>query len=103
MLFARNALNQAYLLSSRSLTVSQRNSFAYLIRTLSRPGPKVPHPTHVKSVNMWRNMFILAAIPAILLVNINVQFFEEHHPKRADFHPYEYMRKRQKVSSILTQ
>jgi hypothetical protein len=42
-------------------------------------------------------MFFVAAIPAIILVNINVEFFEEHHPKRADFRPYEYMRKRQKV------
>ena len=45
---------------------------------------------------MWRNLFFLAAIPAIALVNINVEFFEEKHPKRVDFHPYEYMRKRQK-------
>jgi cytochrome c oxidase subunit 6a len=52
--------------------------------------------TKKKGVNLWRNLFFLFGIPAILLVNANIMFFEEHHPKRADFAPYEYMRKRSK-------
>ena len=96
VLFAKSALTKAYLMSSRAFSTTPSNSFAYMIKSLSKPSPKVPHPTHVKSVNMWRNLFFLAALPAIALVNINVEFFEEHHPKRADFKPFEYMRKRQK-------
>lgn len=46
---------------------------------------------------MWRNLFLLGGLPAILLVNANIILFEEHHPKRPDFAPFEYMRKRQKV------
>ena len=72
-------------------------SFAYLIKNTPKPAPKVPHgPEHAKTVNMWRNLFFAAAVPAILLVNKNVEFIEEHHPKRAEFHPYEYMRRRVK-------
>ena len=36
----------------------------------------------------------MAGIPAIILVNINVSFFEEQHPKREEFRPFEYMRRR---------
>ncbi len=46
---------------------------------------------------MWRNLFFLAGIPAIVLVNINAFYFEDQHPKRADFLPFDYLRKRQKV------
>lgn len=51
----------------------------------------------VEGINLWRNCFLFIALPVLLLVNGNIVFFEDHHPKRADFHPYEYMYKRQKV------
>ena len=50
---------------------------------------------------MWRNLFFLAGIPAIVLVNINAFYFEDQHPPRAEFKPFEHMRKRQKVKKIL--
>jgi hypothetical protein len=52
----------------------------------------------LKGINLWRNLFIFAGIPVIALVNVNIELFEEHHPKRPDFKPYEYLRKRTKVS-----
>ncbi len=45
---------------------------------------------------MWRNLFFLAGIPAIALVNLNCFYFEEQHPPRPEFLPYEHMRKRSK-------
>lgn len=51
----------------------------------------------IKGVAMWRNLFFLAGIPAIALVNVNCFYFEEQHPARPDFKPYEHMRKRSKV------
>jgi len=32
----------------------------------------------------------------LVIVNYSIMYLEEHHPKRPDFHPYEYMRKRSK-------
>jgi len=46
---------------------------------------------------MWRNLFFLAGIPAIILVNINAFYFEDQHPARPEFKPYDHMRKRSKV------
>jgi hypothetical protein len=125
VLFVKNAATKAHLLANRAFSTTQSNSFAYLIKNIPKPGPKVPFPHHVKckqiavfkksivivspnnsfflilkAVNMWKYLTIFAAIPALILVNINVQFFEEHYPKRAAFRPYEYMRKRQKVCRI---
>jgi hypothetical protein len=48
VLFAKNALTKAYLLSNRAFSTTQSNQFAYLIRNIPKPAPKVPHPTHVK-------------------------------------------------------
>jgi hypothetical protein len=118
VLFAKSALTKAYLLSQRTLTTTKANNFAYLIKSVAQPFKKLPHPDHVKGrhlnifklnlhfyynisltpgVSMWRNLFLLAGIPAILLINANIMLFEDHHPKRPEFKPYEYMRKRQKV------
>ena len=49
---------------------------------------------------MWRNLFIFGGIPAIILINANIILFEDHHPKRPEFRPYEYMRKRTKVKQL---
>ncbi|RNA24542.1 cytochrome c oxidase subunit mitochondrial-like [Brachionus plicatilis] len=89
VLFAKSALTKSYLLA-------QSRNFSYLIKELPKVPKKVPTPEHTSSINLWRNIFIFAGIPALLAINFNVMFLEEHHPKRADFHPYQHMRKRNK-------
>ena len=122
VLFAKSALTKACLLSQRAFSTSRSNAFSYMIKEIPIPSKKVPHPEHVKSnlnrvfkndkkflnvlnfakgVSMWRNLFFLAGIPAIVLVNINAFYFEDQHPPRAEFKPFEHMRKRQKVDNNL--
>ena len=97
MLFTKSVATKAYLLSQRAFSTTNPSNFSYLIKSLPKTVPKLPHPGHVKSVNLWRNLFIVAGIPALLLINYNIEFLEDHHPPRPEFHPYEYMRKRAKV------
>lgn len=97
MLFTKSVATKAYLLSQRAFSTTNPSNFSYLIKSLPKTVPKLPHPGHVKSVNLWRNLFIVAGIPALLLINYNIEFLEDHHPPRPEFHPYEYMRKRTKV------
>lgn len=112
VLFAKSALTRAVL--------AQKRQFSYMIKELPKTPTKVPFPSHVKGssqrtkkelslllnkwfrisikgVAMWKNLFFLAGIPAIALVNVNCFYFEEQHPARPEFKPYEHMRKRSKV------
>ena len=129
VLFAKNAVTKSYLFGQRlanSAGAQPARNFSYLIKSLPRPENfrKLPHPDHVKGiiykfrrlivdllteltslncflgVSLWRNVFFLAGLPAVLLVNINISFFEDHFPKRADFHAYEYKHKRTKVTIL---
>lgn len=49
VLFSRNAATKGYLLAHRVASASQQRGFTYLIKDLSLPSKKVPHPEHVKS------------------------------------------------------
>jgi hypothetical protein len=59
VLFAKNALTKACLLGNRAFSTTPSKSFAYMIKNIPKPGPAVPHPTHVKSkyINMRNQHF----------------------------------------------
>ena len=97
VLFRANAITKSYLLAYRTFSTTNKKQFAELIKTLPKPVPKLPVPEHIPSVGLWKNLTFFAAIPAVLLITGSCYFLDDHHPKRPEFVPYEYMRRRLKV------
>jgi hypothetical protein len=50
---------------------------------------------------LWKKAFLFIGIPIVGLVSFNVFFLEDHHPERAEFKPYDYMRIRNNVNGNL--
>ncbi len=101
VLFRTSAITRTYLSAYRTFSTTNKKQFAELIKTLPRPHPKVPHPEHVAGIALWKKLTFFAAVPAVLLITGSVAFLDDHHPKRPEFIPYEYMRRRIKVNSLL--
>ena len=49
VLFGKSLSTTRLLNAYRAFSTTNSNSFAYLIKTIPRPSPKVPHPEHAKS------------------------------------------------------
>lgn len=97
VLFQRSALAKNYLLANRLFSTSNKRSFAELIRTIERPMKKTTHADQAGTTKFWKYAFFLAALPAVALVKLNIDLYEDHHPPRPEFKEFEYLRKRAKV------
>ena len=96
VLFKTNSITRS-LIAYRKFATTNANKFADLIKVLPKPVPRLPHPEHVSGVALWKKLTFFAAIPAVILISCSVAFLDDHHPKRPEFVPYEYMRRRTKV------